>query len=503
MHNKLKVTIVLLLSLTFIFIATQTFEGNSTNLKELTLIEAYKLSFEEAKKWNNKSKLYFMTSTDTSKEPRGTYDSKGKRKDWNTMYVVPETNKWLIIEIRDGQVSNTKDFNQFTPPNNKIIDFTDIQIDSSQALKKAKDYFNLKPGKNWAKGYHFVLNKQNSNLILTVVGVDDNGYFTKVIFDAGTGEIMSAIHKVPSGGGFYESKSQSTLIGGYKPYAILGSNISPNFTSDQSIIIWGYSEPSSINSLPIVKTTTDGGGEWKDIYITKNIKDIFFSDTYKEDNTIFFVSENTILKSNTSTNRLENFFEADNLIIDVDKHEKSFYILTENALLISYDDGNEWITFNIPKNSKSINIGPNNEIFIFNSEEIYKKDASNWTKVINPLKNNILGLEISNNTLVAYSDNEVGIFNINSKTWKIINDYQLIKKVIFDYDFESNHQIYILSNDGSINVLGGGVNGWKGRKLSDRVEEGEIVSISSGPNNKLFICKTPDIIWQKKKGGNN
>ena len=498
MHNKFKVTIVILISLTFIFLATQILEANSANTKSLTLMEAYKLSFEEANKWNSKSKLYFMTSTDSFETDREIHDVSGKRRNWNLMYVVPDTNKWLIIEIRDGQIWHSKEVNQFNAPTSKLIDFNETLIDSPQALKNAIDYFNLKPGEQWAKGYHFVLDKKDNEPILTVVGLDGDGYFSKVFLNGTNGEISSAIHKLPFDGGFYELNSQTALTGD-KPYAILGGNISPKFIHDQSIIIWGYSEQSSIYSLPIVKVTNDAGANWKEINIMQKVNNIFFSDTYKEDNTIYFVSQNAVLKSKGSLNIFEDFFNTSDSIIDVDKYQEKFCILTENKLYYSDDCGRSWITFDIPQNSRAVKLNYKNEIYISTNKNFYKKDENTWTKINVPFENNILGFEIQNDIQILYTNESIGILDNKTDSWKIIKQDKAISKIILDFNFVKNHQIYILSEDGSITKLGGGENEWKGIQIDGPNQGGIITDIISGPYKGLYLCKTPYLQWEELK----
>ncbi|MGE7625393.1 hypothetical protein ACQKMD_21060 [Viridibacillus sp. NPDC096237] len=74
-------------------------------------------------------------------------------------------------------------------------------MDSSDALQLAKDKYGLKQGKDWATGYHFTLDSIDGKPILTVFGNDGDNRFTRISFNAQNGDVVSAIHKLPYGGG--------------------------------------------------------------------------------------------------------------------------------------------------------------------------------------------------------------------------------------------------------------------------------------------------------------
>ncbi len=242
-----------------LFIICLILQGFFNSTKPLSLKEAGKIALKRAEKWDRSA------------------------------------NKHLIITIHDGEIVN------FVPtkgPNMEaeIFDFNDILIDSRKILNEAIKQFNIKPGRSWAKGYHFTLNKINSELIMDVIGEDEYGYFSKISFDAKTGKLISALHKTPIGGGFYKLESNEILCL-EENIDIVDSCISPNFINDKSILIWGYNKPYSSYNLPTGKITMNSGRTWIDLNINNHILKLWFSETYNKDNIIYAATQKEILKT--------------------------------------------------------------------------------------------------------------------------------------------------------------------------------------------------------------
>lgn len=58
----------------------------------------------------------------------------------------------------------------FRPSNqtpDPTIPYNEIKLDSTEVLQLAKDKYELKPGKDWAAGYHFKLDSIDDLLVLT------------------------------------------------------------------------------------------------------------------------------------------------------------------------------------------------------------------------------------------------------------------------------------------------------------------------------------------------
>ena len=121
-------------------------------------------------------------------------------------------NMSISVNIRDGVCYKgdlvTDDSNSLSKG---IYSISDIKIDSSDAVKKSIELFNMKPGDpkiedDWIKGYHFVIanyiidpTSNKSKLLLRVTGISPNSPNSNneslrmnVFFDVYTGEVFSA-----------------------------------------------------------------------------------------------------------------------------------------------------------------------------------------------------------------------------------------------------------------------------------------------------------------------
>lgn len=161
---------------------------------ELSLKQAIVLAFPVATRWNKEAKLLRCNSVDGDKNISGL---NGKRKYWNLIFGVPETNKEFIVQVSEGKIDLQKDITRNGPSKSMqdFIGLTDIKYDSPQLLKKAKDFTDLYPGTEWAKGYNFEITKatdSEKNIVVVIVyGWEKNYGKMKVVpFNATTGEYI-------------------------------------------------------------------------------------------------------------------------------------------------------------------------------------------------------------------------------------------------------------------------------------------------------------------------
>lgn len=69
-------------------------------------------------------------------------------------------------------------------------------LNSTDALEIAKKYKSLKPGQEWAKGYHFKLTQPKDFPIINVIGSSPEGNFSVIEINAKTKEIISSQKKI-------------------------------------------------------------------------------------------------------------------------------------------------------------------------------------------------------------------------------------------------------------------------------------------------------------------
>lgn len=172
------------LLLTILFLAKQSGRNNTIDLHE-----AYKIASAEAIKWNEAAKPYFITSVDDSIKSGFIKGEDGRRNYWNFDFVIQNSNRHLIVTLRNKAVVNKIEVTS-NVNNSYIINIEQLRISTADAVAIAKARCGLRPGTDWAQGYHFVLEYDRSTLILSVVGLNADGDISRVFFNAKTGKVI-------------------------------------------------------------------------------------------------------------------------------------------------------------------------------------------------------------------------------------------------------------------------------------------------------------------------
>lgn len=134
--------------------------------QQLSIKQAIDLAYPSALEWNEHAELLDAISIDLDK-PGKSIGSNGKRKYWNISFGVPDTNKFYLVMIHEGKIDQVNDLTGegTSPyPQKEFIRLEEIKYDSPELLKKALKMGNIYPGKDWAKGYNFMLKKTRSEI---------------------------------------------------------------------------------------------------------------------------------------------------------------------------------------------------------------------------------------------------------------------------------------------------------------------------------------------------
>ncbi|MGE6347265.1 hypothetical protein ACQKIY_22680 [Bacillus mycoides] len=163
--------------------------------QELSLKQAINLAYTSALNWNKNALLLQAVNIDKDK-PGKSIGSNGKRKYWNIDFGVPDTNKIFLVTIYEGKIVEAKDVTRDGDSSYSREDFIrleDIHYDSPQLLKKALTLGNIHPGKDWAKGYNFMLKRDTETSIPLMLVIGWNSEQTKMKaagFNVTTGEYI-------------------------------------------------------------------------------------------------------------------------------------------------------------------------------------------------------------------------------------------------------------------------------------------------------------------------
>jgi hypothetical protein len=153
----------------------------------LTIDQAIHLGFDRARQWRADAQLQHVASKDTDSDVDGSEipGHDGRRRAWSLQFADPTSHEMIIIETYDHQVRKVldagfDDLSGMTPDQ--------IQI-SGATLARLALQEGLRPGKNWAVGYHYILSYSDASrqFLLAVLGVDKDGQRQVILFDPLTG----------------------------------------------------------------------------------------------------------------------------------------------------------------------------------------------------------------------------------------------------------------------------------------------------------------------------
>ncbi|PFA17750.1 MULTISPECIES: hypothetical protein [Bacillus cereus group] len=163
--------------------------------QELSVIQAIELAYPSALEWNKNAQLLQGVNIDLDK-PGKSIGSNGKRNYWNIDFGVPDTNKIFLVTIHEGDIVEAKDVGreEDSPyPKKEFIKLEDIKYDSPELLKKALKMDSIYPGKDWAKGFNFMIRKNTETNIPLMLVIGWNSDQTKMKaagFNVKTGEYI-------------------------------------------------------------------------------------------------------------------------------------------------------------------------------------------------------------------------------------------------------------------------------------------------------------------------
>jgi hypothetical protein len=148
---------------------------------------------KKALKWSKNAKLVEISSADDGDKTTGTRGENGCRYSWNMFFTDQPNNKLFFIKILSGKIISEREVQGYPYGS---IRLTNIVINSDEALKIAKHYRVLKPGKDWAIGYHFMLTQPKNYPRITVFGYSQDDKFCYVEIDVENGKIISSKKRI-------------------------------------------------------------------------------------------------------------------------------------------------------------------------------------------------------------------------------------------------------------------------------------------------------------------
>lgn len=443
------------------------------------------MGLSEAEKWDSEVGVVEVSSVDDNIS-----SSDGKRRKWNMLFASINSESNMAITIEDAKITE-KSLNEGKLNSEIVMNIDDIKMDSIEAFQVAIKEYNLKPAVTWAKGYHYYLAKniETGENVLSVEADNVDGKATKVFFDSKSKKMLGAINKVYTGGGFYKLEKNEAFVLTEEGQSIIGHSLSPDFSQDRTILIWGYSTKKENSEKPIIKISNNNGTNWTKLHIDINtLNGVLFSPDFSENNIIYLFNEKSIFKYSLKTKKIDKIYSNTN-IRNVIIHENNLAVLTEREIYTIDLYSKSARKQNLSNTIYSI-ISNDNKLFAFTIDGIFEKREERWVKLDIPT----FGIDgiVLEDKIFTFKDSTISYFMKGNKEWISTDISEPILKL---YNSSNGESVYLVTTKGIFEIIEGG--GAIKLKEIYRFTDGNITSLSSPMTDFFFLSVAPESKWEK------
>ncbi len=447
---------------------------------EITLKEAIHLGLDRAKKWNENAYLTFLTSVDDNSG--GTRGATGERYNWTLSFEDSSTDQQLFVFISKGEISGT---HKGKGPSYGKIKLDDIKFDSPHLVKIAQQKYDLQKGVDWATGYHFTLDRIDGTLILKVLGNDRDNRFTSISFNAQNGDVVSANHKLPYGGGLI-SKRIGTENLTKKGMAITGV-----VAGNNNLVVWGDKKPTQFSTTkqPFIEWSHNNGETWTELQANNYVTHAWFD----MNNQLYVATEKELWAGITSKSEGTKILSLDQQIEKTDYSTSNHIaVLSNGKVYYTTNQGKSWEQTIVPKPFYVVQISDNGDLVGLTEErKILQKTNDGWNEITMPNSNDVPDdMKVINNRLFITTQSGIWTRDIQEGNWRKIKIDEVVVKFIkkgeklFGYT-QRGEAIY------SINT--------KDERKSEKVFDAgdSIVYDVDIMGDTLWIATSPDYSWEE------
>lgn len=441
MNKKAKIFLLLILGGTWIV-----FKINHNPQIPISTSEAYHLGISYVREKYPSAQVQMLTSVDNPDDHNFDKGSDGKKRFWNFDIAIPDTEKHILLSIKDKKISNYLEIESVV--NNSELISLNLEkqiISSTEIVSEVIKKYNLKPSKNWAYGYQFVLEVRESTPTLSIVATDSSSNMARIYIDAINKNVLSATHKIISGGGIYKNNDMIN-IPNYDNNSVLGISQTADNLDKDNLLVWGWFDDTLESKIPKAFISKDEGFSWSEIKIMDTPISMWFSpDDFSK---IFMVTNTSLYVTNDYGNEWTSMInDSYNSIIESTHFNKNISIVSDNKLLISRDNGNTWIKDDLDIQFNNVML-TNDHVFLLSNNLILQKKVENWESIFDITDKEIIGVKTLNNYLVIFSKNKLYKYSTQSSTWQEIDLQKEIENIFF-----KNNDIYLYCNNGELYKL--------------------------------------------------
>ncbi len=447
---------------------------------ETTLKEAIDIGLQRAKEWNVNATLTSVNSVDETMG--GSRGETGKRFKWFMIFIVPGTDDYVLIGISEKKITVFSPSKQTPGP---IIPYDEIKLDSPDVLRLAKDIYGLQQGKDWATGYNFTLDSIDGKPILTVFGNDQDNRFTSISFNAQNGEVVSAIHKLPFGGGLLSIRNGTNNLT-KKGMALTGV-----VAGSKKLAVWGDKKPTQFSTTkqPFFEWSHNNGGSWTELQVNNYITHAWFD----MNDRLYAATEKEIWAGITSKSKGTKILSVDHMIEIVDYSiDNHIAVLSNGVIHYTTNQGESWEKAKVPKTFYAIQISDNGDLLGLTEEwEVLQKTKDGWNKITMPNSHDVpVDIKVIHNRLFITTESGIWTRNLHEDNWRKIQVDEMVVKFI-----KKGDKLFGITNRGEALYSIGTKEDGKPEKVFDA--EDTVVWDVDIMGDTLWVATIPNYSWEE------
>ena len=258
-----------------------------------------------------------------------------------------------------------------------------------------------------------------------MLGNDRDNRFTRISFNAQNGDVVSAIHKLPYGGGLL-SKRNGTDNLTKKGMAITGV-----VAGNNNLVVWGDKKPTQFSTTkqPFIEWSHNNGETWTELQANNYVTHAWFD----RNDQLYAATEKELWAGITSKSKGTKILSLDHTIENIDYSiNNHIAVLSNGNIYYTTNQGESWEQAIVPKPFYVVQISDNGDLVGLTEErKILQKTNDGWNEITMPNSNDEPeDMKVINNRLFITTQSGIWTRNLQEGNWRKIQVDEVVVKFI-------------------------------------------------------------------------
>ena len=254
-------------------------------------------------------------------------------------------------------------------------------------------------------------------------GNDRDNRFASISFNAQNGDVVSADHKLPYGGGLI-SKRIGTDTVTKKGMAIMGG-----VARNNNLVVWGDKKPTQFSTTkqPFIELSLNNGESWTELQANNYVTHAWFN----KNNQLYAATEKELWAGITSKSKGKKILSLDHKIEHIDYSINNHIAVISNGnIYYTNNQGESWKQAIVPQPFFMVQISNNGDLVGLTEErKVLQKKNDGWKEITLPNHNDEPNdMVMINNRLFITTQSGIWTRDLKEGNWRKIKvDEEVVK----------------------------------------------------------------------------